>query len=355
MLSQEEIRAIKRANPLPDLAGRRGITLRRNSRSYVGRCPFHDDGGRPNLSICCASDAADDFFHCFRCGAGGDVIRFVRLLDNVGFGEAIAQLEGPTGKPHNSSPRPSTRRLVRERAWGGAERSCLAAAVTLYHNSLLDQAAAVAYLKGRGIEQPTVDRCRIGYATGGELARYLRWRRLPLRAAYRVGLLRAGGAETFAGRIVVPEIRAGQPVWLIGRLVDEPGGDQPKYLGLPGRGRKPLLGWEGAAWHACPVVVESVFDWLTLVSWDIAGLALMGTGVSSRVLASLSRFASFFLALNTDEAGRQATQTIVEALGRRAIPVELPGVKDVSELAALADGRQRFLELLEPWQRRAAA
>ena len=355
MLSTEDIRALKRANPVAEVVARCGIELRRSGRAYVGRCPFHHDQGRPNLYVCCAGDVADDFFYCFRCGAGGDVIRFLRLLENLSFPSAVARLQGaPPISPvlrSGAGIRPAPRAPV----WGVDERACLASAVTLYHNSLLDNAPALAYLRSRGIGRDTVERCRLGYAPGGELARYLAWRRLPIRAAFRVGLLKPGGRETFAGRIVVPEIRAAQPIWLIGRVPGEPENGQPKYLGLPGRGRKPLLGWESAIGDACPVVVESVFDWLTLVAWGVGGLALLGTRVRPRVLNSLSRFPRFYLALNSDEAGREAAQLLVDTFGQRAVRVELPGVKDISELAPLPDGRERFLRALNQWQARAAA
>ncbi len=354
MLSNEDIRALKRANPLADVASRRGLDLRRSGTSYVGRCPFHNDQGRPNLSICAARDPADDFFHCFRCGVGGDVIRFVRLLDQLSFREAITRLEGA---PALASAQPRRATLPRSGStpgWAAPERACLAAAVTLYQNALLDNGRALGYLDSRGIDRATIERCRLGYAAGDELRRYLAWRRLPIRAAFRLGLLKPGGRETFAGRIVVPELRAAQPIWLIGRTVGEPGGDTLKYLGLPGRGRKPLLGWESAIGQPCPVIVESVFDWLTLVSWGIAGLALLGTRVRPPVLRSLARFRHFYVALNSDQAGQDATALLVDTFGSRAVPIALPGVKDISELAPLPDGRERFLRVLT-WPARAAA
>ena len=110
------------------------------------------------------------------------------------------------------------------------ERACLAAAVELYHNCLLAHLAALAYVEGRGLTRATIEIHRLGYAAGGELAGYLRWRRLSVGAALRAGLLGADGREVLAGRVVVPELRAGGPVWLVGRAL-KPNTD-PKYLGL---------------------------------------------------------------------------------------------------------------------------
>jgi DNA primase len=224
---------------------------------------------------------------------------------------------------------------------GPAERACLAAAVELYHNRLLTERAALAYVAERGLEQATIERCRVGYAGGDELAGYLRWRGLPARAAVRAGLLGRDGRELLAGRVVVPELRGGQPIWLVGRAIDARP-DTPKYLGLPGV--KPLLGWEMAAGSPTAVVVEGVFDWLTLVQWGFPAVALVGTRVRTAVLRALGgRFRRLHLALDADDAGRAGAEAIARVLGPMASPMLLPpGVKDVAELALRPGGRVLF-------------
>ena len=100
-----------------------------------------------------------------------------------------------------------------------------------------------------------------------------RWRALPLGPAMRVGLLDAAGREFLAGRIIVPELRSGQPVWLVGRLLDRSGPASehqdepppPKYLGL--RGSRPLLGLEQARESPTVIATEGVFDLLALRRW----------------------------------------------------------------------------------------
>ena len=143
MLSHEDIRAIKRAHPIENVISSYGVELRRTGRGYTGRCPFHPDHGRPNLNVCCAADPADSFFLCFRCGAAGDVIRFVARLTGLGFLEAVERLGNPAVLP---SAWAAARRMARRtsvRPWGDAERACLAAAVTLYNNTLLDNLPAL--------------------------------------------------------------------------------------------------------------------------------------------------------------------------------------------------------------------
>jgi DNA primase len=243
------------------------------------------------------------------------------------------------------------------RQWqrGPLERACLAAAVELYANRLATDLRAQRYLDSRRISRETAAACRLGYAAGDELTAYLRWRRLPVSAARRAGLLTVGGHELLAGRIVIPEVRAGQPVWLLGRAI--PGGTAgsdgaaPKYLGLPGR--RPLLGWEAAAASDAPLLVEGPFDWLVLRQWNVPALALCGTHPSGRALRALTRFRQVCVLLDGDEPGREAAERLRDALGEGAVLVDLPGVKDVADLATRPDGREILERALRP--RRLAA
>ena len=226
-----------------------------------------------------------------------------------------------------------------------SEQACLAAAIELYHNRLRSDSRARAYVEGRGLTWPTAEGCRLGYADGDELADFLRWRRLPLMAARRVGLLTGEGRDFMAGRVVVPEIRGGQVVWLVGRAIAPDA--EPRYLGLPGK--KPLLGWEAAGDATTIVLVEGVFDVLVLQQWGIPGLALVGTHARPDVLAALGRFERVYLALDRDEAGQTATTELVRTLGEQAVPVTLPAlpaVKDVADLALHAEGQRLFARAL---------
>ena len=328
--------ALKRSRPITDVVSSYGIELHSSGRTLVGRCPFHTDGGRPNLYLYPATES----FYCFRCGIGGDVITFVEKIEGVDFRSAVTHLSGggpfvPGRHPTSSVP---ARRRDHSSRWGVEERTCLAAAVELYHNRLITDPSALAYVERRGLRRETLERCRVGYAAGDGLASYLRWRGVPIQAALRTGLLWRGGNELMAGRIVVPEVRNGRPVWLIGREVDDAGG--PKYLGLPGSRR--LLGWGAASHERSICVVEGVFDWLTLQQWGEPSLALLGTHVRPKIVEALGRFERVYLVLDSDPAGREAAGRLLSTLGPLAVPVALDGVKDVAELATRPDGATRF-------------
>jgi DNA primase len=344
--------ALRHSHPIADVVARYGVDLRPAGRALVGRCPLHDDGGRPNLHVYTESES----WYCYRCSVGGDVIRFIEEVERVDFLTAVARLARTDARAPTSAPVPAPsagepRRggagraaddATRAAPLRGAAQACLAAAVELYGNRLLSDSQALAYLEGRGLNRETAERYRLGYAAGDELVEYLRWRGLPLEAARDAGLVTREGREFFAGRVVVPEVRSGEPIWAVGRAID-PHDAGPKYLGM--RGHKPLLGWEGAAATRTVCLVEGVFDWLVLCAWGTPGLALVGTHASADMLASLGRFARIYVCLDNDEAGRAATTDLLDALGPRAVPValpRLPGVKDVADLALRADGRALF-------------
>lgn len=330
-----DIGAIRAAYPVAAVVARHGIALRPVGRALVGRCPFHRDRGRPNLHV--YADTAS--WYCYRCGAGGDVIDFVRRIAGLGFRDAIARLTGD--RPHAPLMRPPPLRspALADGPRPPDERDCLTTAVEVYGRRLLDDPAALGYAAARGIDRETLARHRVGYAAGDELAVALHRRGLAPAVATRAGLLTGDGQERFAGRIVVPELREEGPVWLVGRAV-APGNAAPRYLGLPGR--KPLLGWAAARDEHAVYLTEGPFDWLALRSWGLPALALVGTHARREALAALARFPRVYLALDGDAAGREATVALRGLLGARAVPVTLPGVKDVADLALRPDGRDAF-------------
>jgi DNA primase len=177
---------------------------------------------------------------------------------------------------------------------------------------------------------------------------YLRWQRLPIGPALRVGLLTHGGAEFMAGRIVAPDLHSGRPAWLIGRLMgDAPEDDVPVHLGLPGS--KPLLGLDVESTRHSPtvVVVEGSFDYLTLRMWGYPAVATLGTHLRADLVDALRAFKRQYLVLDSDDAGLEATLALQQQLGPSAIPVALPdGVKDPAQLATRPDGHKQFAAAL---------
>jgi DNA primase len=274
------------------------------------------------------------------------------LVEQVNFREAVERIDnGVHGEPRTlaAADRQSAPPRLEER--DPLEVVVLQAATMLYHQRLLSDAAAMAYLTGRGIDQAAVEACRLGYAAGDQLVPYLAWRRLGIEPALRVGLLSRNGREFLAGRIVIPDLRGDQAVWLVGRLLESAAlaGDTadppPRYLCLPGS--KPLLGLEQVGASPSVIATEGVFDWLTLRSWGYPAVALVGTHARPDTVERLRTFQRVYLVLDQDDAGLEATIHLVDVLSPVAIPVSLPdGIKDVAELAPRVDGQALFASAL---------
>jgi DNA primase catalytic core len=341
--SRIDTAALKARHPIAEVVATYRIALRPSGRALVGRCPFHPDRGRPNLHV--YPETASYF--CYRCGVGGDVIDFVERMERVGFLEAVARLGGDPSLRNRPTlpipPHPATDPIAPP---DPHQQGAIALAVVVYHERLLAEPRAVDYLQSRGVDLATANRFRLGFARGDELVDRLRAVGLPLDPARQVGLLDPEGREPLAGRIVIPELREGNPVWLTGRRLAD-AGYGPKYLSLPGP--KPLLGHDVLGDSRIAYVVEGPFDWLTLERWGYPALALLGTHVSRGALAALAPFSRLILALDTDPAGREAETFLAARFGPRVLRLDLrpAGVKDVGELGALPDGHERFRAVLD--------
>lgn len=357
-----DIDAIKQRNPIEEVVARHGVELRQSGTHLTGRCPFHQDE-HPSLVVYPETCS----FYCFGCRASGDVIDFVRRAEGLSFREALERLgghrDGRTSSAGQAFDRPNPSRPERPQtppfsAQAGArlgerlsvdDHMILTAACAVYHETLLRTPAALQYLQERGIGLPVARRCRLGFSDGRSLRRYLQRRRLSLRRATEMGLFwpRGGRGETMAGRIVIPELRGGQCIWMLGRALEDD--RQPKYRGLSLP--KPVLGYEAVRGRPRVFVTEGAFDYLTGVSWGLAICALLGTQVRAERVAFLQRAQRVFIVFDNDEPGREAASDLAERLGQRARVIALPeGVKDLNDLGRRPGGRATFFRILKASQ-----
>src|SRR5229473_2321945 len=348
--SFRDIPEIKLAYPLLEVVERAGVRLRRSgSHRWQGLCPFHADRN-PSFFV----DVESQRFVCFGCKARGDVIDFVRLHEQLStVGEACNWLTGtqaPTATPQSRPPAPPGQR---ERRWDRLtleQQLVLNAAGALYQDALWRNRGARAYLAERGLPDWVVRACGLGFADGRSLEAHLR-KHGGLRIAEDLGLLRRpepgeGGRmlrERFAGRIVIPELRGGQPIWFIGRYPDDRNA-RVKYLGFPGE--KPVLGFERAAGQREVYLIEGVFDWLTAVSWHLPAFSTCGTDFPLDRLGWLARARVIFGVLDGDRAGREAAERFGAALGVRWRPITLPDGCDLNDLGQRPSGLALFFRLL---------
>lgn len=350
-ITRDEIESIRARNPVEQVIGRY-VELRVRGRLLVACCPFHDDSD-PSLVVYPQSQT----WHCFGCDVGGDVFNFVERIERIRFGEALQRLESGTIRPprnvHATNPPSATQPQM------GPERSeqielrvehftLLTAAVEVYHAAIFNQPSVLEYLAKRRIDLDVIRRHRIGYATGHELAKYLRFRGWNPEIAEELGLLGLRGGprrEFFRERIVIPEIRNNQVIYLVGRATQKY--QKAKYLTLPGAA-KPRYGLELIRGAHEVFLVEGPFDMLTLIQWGYATLALMGSHVKDELIDELADAERIYIVTHPDEAGQRVARQLVETLGKRArIVPPLPNAKDVNELTAHPRAREIFAALVQ--------
>jgi DNA primase (bacterial type) len=144
-IPREIVEAVRERTDLVEVIGRH-VSLQKRGGSHVGLCPFHQEK-TPSFHVV----SHKQFYHCFGCGASGDVFRFLQEIEGLGFVEAVRELAGPAGvEIREESLTAAERDRLRRRA---SLYDVLQEAAGLYHSTLLTRpegATARAYLDDRG-------------------------------------------------------------------------------------------------------------------------------------------------------------------------------------------------------------
>lgn len=313
---------------LADVIGRK-VKLIKRGREYQALCPFHQEK-TPSFTV--SEDKG--FFHCFGCGAHGDVIGFVMRTDHLSFPEAVERLAAEAGLAiPETSPEDRKHAQAQRTLYSVTEAACAWFESQLRGNA---GAAALRYLQDRGLDDETMARFRLGYAPD---------RRGALKAALggdggtpEALLIEAGllikpddGRPTydrFRGRVIFPICdRRGRPIAFGGRIL---GDGEPKYLNSPEtplfhKGRV-LYGLAQALKPAREsgtlVVTEGYTDVIALNRAGIASVAPLGTAITESQIRELWRVvAEPALCFDGDRAGAAAAARAAE----RALPLLTPG------------------------------
>jgi len=374
-VTKEGIERIKSANPIADVVAERGIKLQRKGRQLVACCPFHEEKTASfNVS------AAKGLYHCFGCGAAGDVIGFVTKHDKLSFGGALELLARRAGldleRLMEDRPRISQRTPIAALtpASGGPARASKAPAegapidgapppqsaapllprvIAHYHRSFCERKDAQAYLRKRGLSDPDIWKAHhIGYADGSLLETIPKAGELRDELV-KLGVITAEGRELLGGCVVVPipDPTTGQWTNLYGR-----GLRTPRHCYLPGPLRG-VVNFQAARLSDEVVLTESIFDALSFHQAGIA-VAIPIYGVSGFTadhldLLKRERVKRVVLALDNDAAGRKGTDALKEKLLAAGIAVRLlsfpAGVKDANELLVSRNGDagEVFRQLLD--------
>lgn len=306
----------------------RTTRLTKAGREFKACCPFHTEKS-PSFTV----NDEKGFYHCFGCGAHGDVIRWMTDQRGLGFMDAVKELAVEAGM-EVPAPDPHAARVAEQK---NSLHDVMAATQQWFVANLAspEGAKARAYLATRGFDQHTVARFGFGYAPEGRQA-------LPkaltgfepgqlIEAGLRITVEDKEPYDRFRGRLMLPiEDARGRVIAFGGRILDKDKTDAPKYLNSPDT---PLFDKGRTLYNlhrASPasrqsgrvIVVEGYMDVIALAAAGIHEcVAPMGTALTERQLELLWRMVETpILCFDGDAAGQRAA---MRAIGR-ALPLLRP-------------------------------
>jgi len=314
---------------LAEIVGRR-VQLTRKGREHSGLCPFHKEK-TPSFTL----NEEKGFYHCFGCGAHGSAIDFLMQMDGLSFPEAVERLAQDAGMEIPAdSPEERARAERRQTLQDVTEK-----AARFFEQKLRmpEGRAALEYLKGRGLDDATIARFRLGFSPDG-------------RGLLRGALSREGASDElmvgagllirpddpgrepydrFRGRVMFPITdRRGRVIAFGGRIL---GAGEPKYLNSPEtplfhKGRV-LYGLAEAAAPArkagTVIVTEGYMDVIALHRAGLGhAVAPLGTALTEEQIQLLWKVvAEPVLCFDGDNAGKRAAMRAAE----RVLPLLTPG------------------------------
>lgn len=359
--AQDAVSQVRAAADIVDVASRL-VDLKQKGVNLLGLCPFHSEK-TPSFTV----NREKQFFHCFGCGAGGDVFDFVMRSEGLEFKDALIQLAARYGVEIAPSSEGGRRAKSRREAVFAANEL----ARDYFEKCLEGSAgeAALQYLKKRGMDGPVKKAFRLGFAPDEwqALENHLKKKGVDRKTALDAGLLAEKDGRTydrFRNRIMFPIVNIhGQVLGFGGRVMDD---SLPKYLNSPQSPvydkKRVLYGLEAAFGEARKsgvlFVVEGYFDMLALWAAGIKNAAATcGTALSQEHASTMKGYAKkVVLVFDADLAGQKAAERslpIFMSQGLEASVMVLPQGHDpdsfVREMGpkAFEDAAKKSLSIMD--------
>lgn len=234
LIAEEKLNQIRQAVDIVDVISDY-VQLKKQGRNYFGLCPFHGEN-TPSFSV----SPDKQIFHCFGCGAGGNVFTFLMELEGISFQEAAVKLAEKT----NIELHMNTSALGKEKRFSKEIQDMFDAHDLLckfYHHLLVntkDGQHALEYLLNRGFTREAIDKFQIGYSLNSWdfVYKFLVKRGFTPEGMEKAGLIikrEKDGSyfDRFRDRIMFPIFdRNGTTIAFSGRSL---GAGEPKYLNSP--------------------------------------------------------------------------------------------------------------------------
>ena len=332
------------------------VPLRRRGKNLVGLCPFHNEK-TPSFTVYPETES----FYCFGCGAGGEVISFIRRIENLDYVEAVRFLCERAGMNMPEDGYDTNLAQKRKRMYEINRE-----AARFFHETLFspEGKAGLDYYKSRGYSKKTLVRFGMGYAPDDwrELLTHMKEKGYSYEELYDANLANRSEKngkisyyDNFRNRVIVPIIDPrGNVVAFGGRVLDD---SKPKYVNTSDTlVYKKSLGVFGLNFaknskEKSLILVEGYMDAISLhqAGFDNA-IACLGTALTSEMAHLLSRYTDqIILSYDADEAGQKATQRaigIFSSIGMKLKVLQLSGGKDPDEILKKY-GPERFRSLID--------
>lgn len=304
------------------------VQLHRSGSNWFGLCPFHTEK-TGSFSV----NEPKQFFHCFSCGRGGNVFKFLMEIEDLTFPEAVYRTAELSGIELDAKYLPQNAGAEDTQSETGKLKRLYAQAGQLYHHILVNTKLgqpALDYLHERGLSDELIAEFQLGYAPQAEILQaFFHEKKLDdYQTLRKSGLFseREGEdlAERFNDRIMFPiRDQTGSIIAFSGRLLT-PDKKLPKYLNSPEgilfNKRKVLFNFDKAKKtirHESKVYLfEGFMD--VLAAWRAGiknGVASMGTSLTSEQIYLLEQTASkLYICYDGDFPGRKATKRALELI-----------------------------------------
>lgn len=332
------------------------VNLRRRGKNLVGLCPFHNEK-TPSFTVYPENGS----FYCFGCGVGGDVITFVRRMENLDYMEAVKQLADRAGMALPEDGYDDT--LAKKRT---AVLAANRAAAKFFHAQLYTEQGrrALDYFLDRGLAPETIRHFGLGFAPNDwrALKRHLNEQGFDDVLLESANLLRRSDKngkvsyyDNFRNRVMFPIIDPrGNVIAFGGRVLDD---SKPKYINTSDTlvYKKSngvfALNFAKNGNDGKLIIAEGYMDVIALHQAGFTNaVACLGTALTKEQANLLSRYAdTIILSYDADEAGQKATPRALGIFGTTGMEIKvlhLEGGKDPDEIIKNY-GAQRFQAIID--------
>lgn len=351
MLSDVFLEQLRTACPIETIMGSY-VSLIRRGRTLVCNCPFHSE-----KTPSCTIYPEQQNFYCYGCGAGGDVITFIRRMENLTFMEAVELLakRGGLTIPENKEETQRSRMRVRILEINRA------AANFYYRNLSGNNKTGLAYFVQRRLTPATIKKYGLGFAPDqwDALANHLRKKGFSEEEMIAAGVChrskRGSVYDVFRNRVMFPIVDVrGNVIGFGGRVMDD---STPKYLNTAqtpvfDKGRNLFsLNFAKDASSTVMILAEGYMDVIAIHQAGFPNVvATLGTAITPEQARKISQYASeVIIAYDSDGAGQKATKKAIahfNEVGLNTRILHITGAKDPDEYIKKF-GADRFRLLLE--------